>query len=151
MDSNDIGQTEAFNALEDLVDSDPVGVLATVDENGLPHVRWMVAALVRGRPGFLYSVTAPDFAKVRHIEAQPRVEWMLSNKKRTTVLNVTGVMQAYRNPALQGEVQEALGGNLMTFWTLNQKTDDLLVLETVIEEMTLLDAGEGKSGHVRIS
>jgi len=51
-------------------------------------------------------------------------------------MTVHGKINIIENPALRQEVQEALGRNLSIFWRVNPREQDLVVLETVIEEIT---------------
>jgi len=65
-------KTEIVGVLDEVIDAAQVAVLATVDPEGRPAMRWMTPATVRGRPGYLYAVTSPQFRKVRHLQSCPR-------------------------------------------------------------------------------
>jgi general stress protein 26 len=126
----------ALDVLERVLGDSRVGVLATVRAEGGPAMRWMTPALVRGREGFLYAVTSPEFAKAHQIDANPSVEWMLQTKSLSDVVNVRGEIAIIDNPSAKADVLEALGGRLGTFWKLNPDESSLVVLEMQITSMT---------------
>jgi hypothetical protein len=68
------------------------GVLATVDEQGMPHLRWMATLSLKDFP-LLYTITSPTSRKIQHIRRNPNVNWMFSNEE----------MKRHRPPARQGE------------------------------------------------
>ena len=124
-----------LDALERVLDGAKIAVLATVDADGRPHMRWMTPAFVRGRDGFMYAVTSPDFAKTKEIEANAQVEWMVQSKSLDEIVQITGSMAIIDNPSAKAEVLEAIGGHLGTFWKMNRDQSALVVLETAIEEI----------------
>ena len=122
-----------LDVMERVLDGSHTAVLSTVDAEGHPHSRWMVPTVLRGQPGTLYAVTAPKFAKVEHIAAQPRVSWLIQSKSLSDVVEINGKAQIIDNPALKSDVLEALGPNLSAFWTVNHDESELVVIETAIE------------------
>jgi general stress protein 26 len=123
-----------LDAIERLLEKSGIAVLATVDGEGRPHMRWMTPAVVRGRTGFLYAVTSPEFRKVVQTSGNPNVEWMIQTRALDEVVTVRGEMQVVDNPAAKAEVLEAIGGRLGVFWKLNPDESKLVVLETQIGE-----------------
>ncbi len=123
-----------FDVLERLIDKSKVAVLANMDAQATPRLRWMTPALIRGRDGFLYALTAPDFAKTAQLKQHPEVEWMIQGPGLQEILRVRGKALLVDNPALKADVLEALGGRLGTFWKKNPDPSNMVVLETVIEE-----------------
>lgn len=134
--------------VERVLESAKVGILATVDEGGAPHMRWMTPSMVRGREGFLYAVTSPKFHKTVDIAANPNVEWMLQSRQLDEVVTIRGKMQMIDSPSTKSDVQEAIGGNLGVFWKLNEDASDLVVLETVIEEIMYFKPITGEKSTV---
>ena len=134
---------EMLNLLERILERSYVAVMSTVDEAGTPRSRWMTPTTVRGREGFLYTVTAPHFDKVEQLKKNSVVSWLLQSKALDEVLEVTGKAQIIDNPALKSEVLEAIGGHLTTFWRVNPDETELVVVETVIEEMTYQEPMKG--------
>ena len=124
-----------YAVLDRVLENTKAAVMATVDAESCPRVRWMTPATLRGREGMLYAVTAPGFEKIPQVSSHPKVEWMLQTKDLDEVLTIRGVVEVIDNPRTKAEVLEAIGGNLEIFWHMNQDASDLVVLETVIEEM----------------
>lgn len=125
---------EVFNTLEMILNEAHTAVLATTDQDGKPHIRWMTPALLRGRTGVIYAVTSPRFGKVVQLEAHPEVEWMFQTPILDTIVTVRGRINIVDNPSILSEVLETLGSFMRSFWKLKGDERGLLVLETIIEE-----------------
>ena len=72
-----------------LADGQRPGILATVDENGMPHLRWMATLSLHDWP-LLYTITSPASRKVQHIQNNPNVSWMFSNDEMNVIVNIRG-------------------------------------------------------------
>ena len=142
-------KNEILSLIESLVDDSQVAVLATVDPDGKPSMRWMTPAIISGRPASLFAITSPNFRKVMHIEKNADVEWMIQTRDLNRVVNITGRVNVVDNPSLKSEVLESIGKRLEVFWRVNRKTD-FLVLETVITEATFFRPLERKKEIVSI-
>jgi pyridoxamine 5'-phosphate oxidase len=140
---------EIMNRIESILEAHGTGLLATTDREGKPHVRWLTPAVLRDRFGAVYALTAPHFAKVAQVRANPYVEWMFQTPSLAEVVTARGRMNVVDNPSLRAEVLEVIGPRLRTFWKLARDERDLAVLETVIEEATLLLPMEGRTQSVR--
>lgn len=125
---------QIVNTLEMILEEAHTAVLATSDEQGRPHLRWMTPALIAGRPRAVYAVTSPGFAKVGQLERRPEVEWLFQTPILDTVVTLRGRMNIVDNPSILAEVLEALGPFMRSFWKLKGEERDLLVLETIVEE-----------------
>ncbi|MFP4329570.1 MAG: pyridoxamine 5'-phosphate oxidase family protein [Spirochaetaceae bacterium] len=136
--------------LEQVLESSHTGVLTTIDSAGRPRSRWMTPTVVRGRPGFLYTLTSPEFEKVEELNQNSSVTWLLQTKSLDKVLEVAGKAQVIDNPALKSEVLEAIGGHLTTFWRVNPDATQLVVVETVIEEMTIFEPMKATKERIQI-
>ncbi|MCK4514637.1 MAG: pyridoxamine 5'-phosphate oxidase family protein [Spirochaetaceae bacterium] len=139
-----------LNAMERVLEVSRIAILATVDADGRPRVRWMTPAVVRGRDGFLYAVTSPDFHKVAEAEGNPAVEWLIQTKSLDEILTVRGWMSVVDDAAAKAEVLEAIGGNLGVFWKMNPDESKLVVLETEIDEIVQLKPMTGERTVARI-
>ena len=140
---------ELMTRIEAILEAHGTGLLATVDDEGRPHVRWLTPAVLRARHGVVYALTAPRFAKVGQVRANPHVEWMFQTPSLAEVITARGRMNVVDNPSLRAEVQEVIGPRLRTFWKLARDERDLAVLETVIEEATQYLPMEGRKHSVR--
>ncbi|MDG5814657.1 pyridoxamine 5'-phosphate oxidase family protein [Chitinispirillales bacterium ANBcel5] len=125
---------EILSAMETIIDESKTAVLATVDQDEKPHIRWVIPGVLKNRPGALYTVTALKFSKVEHLHSNPHVEMMLQSPALDKVINVRGVMNILENPSIRKEVLEAIGSRLAAFWKANVSEGELVVLELVIDE-----------------
>ncbi len=72
-----------------LADGKRPGILATVDEHGMPHLRWIATLSLHDWP-LLYTITSPASRKIHHINNHPSVSWMFSNEEMNVVINIRG-------------------------------------------------------------
>ena len=124
---------EILEILETLVDETRTAILASVDGDGRPHMRWMMPALLRGRTGAIYTVSSPDTPKIHDLEARPQVEWMITSRSLDRVVTVRGRAQVVDSPTIKREVLEAVGRRLAAFWKYNDDPTRLVVIETIAE------------------
>jgi general stress protein 26 len=80
---------DIVGAARELIDGNHPGVLTTVDEKGRPHARWMASLDFEDFP-HIYTLTAPHSRKLKHIAANPIVEWMFSNQDLSFIINLVG-------------------------------------------------------------
>ena len=94
-------QHEIMYKVEQLLEDSKTGVLATVDENGSPRMRWMTPIVLKGRPGALFAVTSPDFGKVVQLVSHPDVEWMIQARSLNQVVTLRGKINIMIIPRLK--------------------------------------------------
>lgn len=126
---------EMLAKLDEVLAKAKTGVLATVGKNQQPHMRWMTPAVLKGRPGCLYAVTSPSFAKLLDLRENPKVQWMIQTPSLREICAVDGILTAIDNPALKSEIIEAIGRILFVFWKVNPQSE-FIVLETRITQAT---------------
>lgn len=136
-------QKDVMNELDIILAEAKTGVLATSDESGSPHMRWMTPTLLKDRQNTLYAITAESFDKAKHLSNNTAVEWMFQTAQLDRVLNLRGTINVLDNPSLRSEVLEAIGAKLTAFWKLKADETNLLVLETVIEEASFFKPMQG--------
>lgn len=129
-------QHELMIKMSEIIDETKTGVLATVDSDGHPHLRWMTPAVLRKRQGAVFAITCPDFSKAHHIESNSHVEWMFQSKLLDGIVSCSGVANVIDNPSLRNDVLEVLAPRLDVFWKTNCSSSEYVVLETVIREAT---------------
>jgi pyridoxamine 5'-phosphate oxidase len=134
---------ELLETTERILDTARVGLLTTVDNDGQPWVRWMTPKFLRGEPGRLYAITAEGFRKVDHIRNNRNVGWMIQNNTMDEVIHITGKAMIVDNPTLKADVLEGIGGYLGNFWRLNTDALELVVIETLIQEIDYYDPMKG--------
>jgi general stress protein 26 len=142
-------QRELVNKIETILEEAKAAVLATTDEQDRPHLRWMTAAVLKGRQGSIFAVASPDSAKIQQVQGRQDVEWMIQTRALDEVVNVRGVLNVVDNPALKKEIMEALGPRLMVFWKANAGAENLVVLETIIREAAYLCPMKGRREIVK--
>ena len=131
-----MNQNEMMYKVEQILEDARAAILATIDEQGNPRMRWMTPALVRGRSGALFAVTSPDFHKVVELNAHADVQWMIQTRSLDQVVNLKGKINVIDNPSIRSEVMEHLARQLTVFWRVNTENTAFIVLETIIEEAT---------------
>ncbi|HEY8966652.1 MAG TPA: pyridoxamine 5'-phosphate oxidase family protein [Candidatus Methylacidiphilales bacterium] len=80
---------DIFGAIRHLIDGSHPGVLATVDDAGIPRMRWMASLSFEAFP-YLYTMTSAESRKIAHIRSHPGVSWMFFNQSLSLVVNLTG-------------------------------------------------------------
>jgi len=118
-----------------LADGRRPGILATVDENGMPHLRWMATLSLHDWP-LLYTITSPASAKVQHILHHPNVSWMFSNEEMNIIVNIRGKAQIVNDFGKMQRVWKLLEDKSKAYF-LSLKTDGpgFTVIETEIEDI----------------
>lgn len=118
-----------------LADGKRPGVFATVDEHGMPHVRWMATLSLHDWP-LLYTITSPNSAKIQHILRQPRVSWMFSNDEMNVIVNIRGKARIADDFGKMQRVWKLLEDKSKAYF-LSLKNDGpgFAVIETEIEDI----------------
>jgi pyridoxamine 5'-phosphate oxidase len=127
--------SEMLNKIDEILGKAKTGILASIDNKNQPHMRWMTPSLINGRPGSLFAVTSPFFAKIVELDFCNKVQWMIQTPSLKDIITINGTVTVIDNPALKAEILEAIGKKLFVFWNVNPKTD-FVVLETIIHEAT---------------
>jgi len=111
------------------------GVLATVDEHGMPHVRWMATLSLSNWP-LLYTITSPDSRKVQHIKRNPSVSWMFSNDELNIIINIRGQARIVADPGKMQEVWKLLEDKSKAYFlSIASDGAGFAVIETEIEDI----------------
>lgn len=118
-----------------LADGKRPGVLATVDENGMPHMRWMATLSLKDFPR-LYTITSPTSRKIQHIRQNPNVNWMFSNEEMNVIVNLHGTARVEDDFGKMQRVWKLLTDKSKAYF-LNIKGDGpgFAVIETEIEDI----------------
>lgn len=124
-------------------------ILATADQEGRPHMRWMSPALLPDNNQALYAVTHPGAPKLQEIRSGQSVEWMFQPRTLDTVVTLSGRINIIENPSLNAQLMETLARRLNVFWKVNHDETDFVVLETIIEEATWFKPMQGKYEKVK--
>jgi general stress protein 26 len=118
-----------------LADGKRPGILATVDEQGMPHLRWMATLSLRDWP-LLYTITSPTSRKVEHIKNNPNVSWMFSNEELNVIINIRGKARIATDLGKMQHVWKLLEDKSKAYF-LSIATDGpgFAVIETEIEDI----------------
>ncbi|NLJ41717.1 MAG: pyridoxamine 5'-phosphate oxidase family protein [Clostridiales bacterium] len=139
---------EFFRRLESVISDAQTAVFATIDENGIPRMRWLTPTTLKGRPGYIYSVAEKGSRKTREVEKNPKVEWMIQSKSLDRIINVRGVVSILDNPSIKTEILQTIGKRLNIFWKVSTPDPEFVVMETVIEEAVCFEPLKGKSENI---
>ncbi len=131
-----MNQAEFLAKLAQIIDDAQAAVLATVDDQGHPCLRWMTPTLLHGRHGALFALTIPGSRKTRHLQWHPEVQWLLQTRSLSEIVSIHATAAVIDNPALRTEVFESLGPRLTTFWRVNPDRSDFVVLESRFQNAT---------------
>jgi pyridoxamine 5'-phosphate oxidase len=140
--------TQFIIELERLIEDAKTAVLATVDSEGKPQMRWMTPAILKDRSNSIYAVTSLDFPKRSQLQEHPEVQWMFQSKSLDRIAYVSGRSNLIENPSMRAEVLEEIGGKLGVFWKQKADSASLVVIETVIEEGRFFLPMKGEYGTV---
>ena len=134
--------------IEALIEDAKTAILASVDGEGRPHMRWMTPALLKDREGAIYALTSTSFDKRKQLEASQQVQWMFQSKSLDRMATVNGRVNLIENPSMRSEVLEEIGGKLGVFWKLNSDPSSLVVIETIMEEGKLFLPMKGEKRSI---
>lgn len=118
-----------------LADGKRPGILATVDENGMPHMRWMATVSLRDWP-LLYAITSPTSQKVQHIGHNSNVNWMFSNTEMNVVVNIRGKARIVTDFGTMQHVWKVLEDKSHAYFlSVADDGPGFAVIETDVEEI----------------
>ena len=125
---------ELLSNLEAIASATPAAVLCTTDSRGKGFIRWMTPVVMKYRPGMIYTFSAPNAAKIGHIEEGSDAEWMFQGSDLREIINIRGAIKAISNPELKAELLYMIAPKMYKYWKSDAKPGDLVILETIIEE-----------------
>lgn len=139
--------TELLAEVDRILDESKTALLATVDPDGRPQLRWMTPRRLRDRPGHLYTVTEIGAAKVAELRRDPRVTWLVQRPALTEVITLRGRATVLDEPTLLREFLEAAGKELFMIWHLHRSHErpQFVVIETALEEASRFQASSGET------
>lgn len=118
-----------------LADGTRPGVLATVDENGAPRLRWMETVSLKEFP-HLYALTSPASRKVAHIRNNPRVSWMFTTESASMVVNLSGTATIVTDKAEICRVWRLIEDKSHAYFlNIDTAAEGVAVIDTQIEDI----------------
>lgn len=118
-----------MNLIDSIIDDAKTAVLATVDEEDIPQLRWVTPGTIPDRPGALYIITALHFAKVQEARGNSNASMLLQTRTLDRVLNLRGKLSVLENPSIRSETLERVAPRLHAFWKVDTPDRELVVLE----------------------
>jgi general stress protein 26 len=123
-----------MSLIDALIEDAKTAVLATVDGKGAPRLRWITPGCIADRPGYLYIITAREFAKVSHARQHPPASMLLQTRQLDKVLQLQGELAVLENPVIRNATLERVSPMLTAFWKTGSENRELIVLEFRITE-----------------
>lgn len=85
-----------------------VGLLTTVDANGVPVSRWMGSSLAADGIRTLYTLCGKGTRKTQHLAKNPAVCWAFSSEDAMDVVTLFGEAKVMESPAVAQAVWDRL-------------------------------------------
>lgn len=126
-------KNKIMEIIHDCIESSRAAVLATIDQNGHPDLRWVTPGCLRERFSAVYVVSESHFAKVHQLSDNPFASMMFQTISLDKVVTIYGKVNIVTVPSVLAETLECLGKHLHAFWNLKEGKRDLVVLEFVID------------------
>ncbi len=125
----------AIRLAKQLADGNRPGVLATVDLDGMPQLRWMSTISLRDFP-HLYALTSPTSRKIAHIRRNPRVSWMFTTDSSSMVVNLTGKASLITEKSAVNRIWRMIENKTNAYFlSLDTDSDGVAVIDTEIEDI----------------
>ncbi|NLE00908.1 MAG: pyridoxamine 5'-phosphate oxidase family protein, partial [Fibrobacter sp.] len=140
--------SQLMNIITAILADNRTAVLATVDSQGKPHIRWVTPGCIVERPGTIFMVSASRFSKVEQIRNNPHGELMVQTRALDKIVTISGTINLLSNPSIRLETLECIGPHLSSFWISNQPESELVVLEFIIESATLYIPQKGSREEI---
>ncbi|HUB67839.1 MAG TPA: pyridoxamine 5'-phosphate oxidase family protein [Candidatus Methylacidiphilales bacterium] len=120
---------------QQLADGNHPGVLATVGQEGNPHLRWMGTLSFQEFP-HLYALTSPLSRKVGHIRVHPQVSWMFATDTSSMVINLSGKASILTDQGAINRIWRLIENKSNAYFlSLNMNADGVAVIDTVVEDI----------------
>lgn len=125
------------------VGAENVAILSTIGEDGRPHAAWM-GSVASADLSMLYTLTSPDSAKAANIRRDPRVEWMLVDAARETVLYADGQARLIEEVGEMKRIWQMFPDKSRSYFLgFFNSAPGYAVIETAIESLRLIRPKEG--------
>jgi general stress protein 26 len=100
---------EVIGAAQDLIRAGGSFVLATVDQDGIPQVRWMGAALLE-EPLTVYMVAGAESRKMGQMKAHPKSQLMFQSADYARVATLSGTCEIVGDAKTKQRVWDGIPG-----------------------------------------
>jgi general stress protein 26 len=100
---------DVIGAAQDLIRAGGSFVLATVDQDGIPQVRWMGAALLE-EPLTVYMVAGAESRKMGQMKAHPKSQLMFQSTDYARVATLSGTCEVVGDAETKQRVWDGIPG-----------------------------------------
>lgn len=118
-----------------------LGMLTTVDEDGVPHARWMGAAAMGGGIHEIHTLCGKGTRKVQQIKANPNVCWVFSTEDYADVVTLHGDAEVLTAPLVRQNVFDRLM-DCARKWSMNALSADenleFVTIKTTVRRVEVL-------------
>jgi general stress protein 26 len=123
----------ALRLARQLADGNRPGMLATVDGDGTPQMRWMQTLSLDQFP-HLYALCSPTSRKVAQVRAQPRVSWLFTSESGSMVVNLVGRANIITEPSEVNRVWRLIEHKENAYFLdLKTDADGIAVIDTLVD------------------
>lgn len=138
---------DVFRAAVELIESEHVGVLTTLDERGLPHGRLMGAAVDQpDEPLRLYCLSGRETRKIEHLRRNARVGWLFYSPDHGKVVQLLGEARIHSTAQLGDSIWAKLSDYARPYADTSTRDEahfSFDVIETRVDEIELLGRDYG--------
>jgi general stress protein 26 len=129
-----------IDAAKDLVRAGRSFVLATVDSEGVPQVRWMGAAYL-AEPFLVYMAAGAASRKIGQMESHPKSQLMFQTEDYSRVATLTGTCEAVEDVETKRRVFEGILGAAQYF--SGPDDPNFAAIEFTCQRVEMLGMAEG--------
>lgn len=118
-----------------LADGTRPGMLATVDDDGTPQMRWMQTLSLEHFP-HLYALCSPMSRKVAQIRAHSRVSWIFTSESCNMVVNLSGNATLVTDPSEVNRIWRLIDRKENAYFLdIKSGAEGIAVIDTLVEEI----------------
>ena len=127
---------EVITAAKELIAADRPFVLATVDQDGAPQVRWMGAVMLE-EPLICYMAAFSESRKMVQLKGDPRAQLMFQSEEFGRVATLSGTAEMVENADTKHRAWDAMPGCAKYF--PGPDAPEFGLIKFVCERVELLD------------
>jgi general stress protein 26 len=118
-----------------------LGLLTTVDQQGVPHSRWMGSAVIGNRLSSVYTLTPSGTRKLEQLKHNDNVTWVFSAPEFSDVVTLTGKARVLASPMVAQQVWDRLM-ECVRLYCMSALNDDsnleLVTIEVQVRQIELV-------------
>lgn len=118
-----------------------LGLMTTVDQNGMPFSRWMGTSLSTDGLHEIFTLSGKNTRKVRQLALNPAVCWVYSTEDCSDVVALYGKAEVMESPAVSQAVWDRLMECAREYVVNTMNSDDeteFVTIRTVVERVEFI-------------